>query len=83
MQKKAKKSGSSTRESDKAEKALEAYKFLSWLDKFIYTREGRSNIPRDNNFSDDEEDENDGYDSNSNIFLTKIKAMGGKRRSFW
>ena len=62
--KKAKKSGSSTRESEKADKALEAYKFLFWLDKFIYIREGRSNVPRDNSFSNDDEDENDGYASN-------------------
>ena len=62
--KKAKKSGSSTQESEKAEKALEAYKFLFWLDKFIYIREGRSNVPRDNSFSNDDEDENDGYASN-------------------
>ena len=62
--KKAKTSGSSTRESENAEKALEAYKFLFWLDKFIYIREGRSNVPRDNSFSNDDEDENDGYASN-------------------
>ena len=61
MQKKAKKSGSSTRESEKAEKALEAYKFLFW---FIYNLEVRSNVPRDNSFSNHYEDENDGYASN-------------------
>ena len=54
----------STRESEKTEKALEAYKFLFWLDKFIYIREGRSNVPRDNSLSNDDEDENDGYASN-------------------
>ena len=62
--KKAKKSGSSTRESEKAERALEAYKFFFWLDKFIYIREGRSNVPRDNSFSNEDEDKNDGYASN-------------------
>ena len=42
--KKSKKSGSSTKEGEKAEKALSDYRFLSWLDKFIYVREGKSNL---------------------------------------
>ena len=62
--KKANKSGSSTRESEKAGKALEAYKFLFWLDKFIFIREGCLNVPRGNSFSNDDGDENDRYASN-------------------
>ena len=70
----------STRESEKAEKALEAYKFLFWLDKFIYIREGRSNVPRDNSFSNDDEDENDGYASNE-YFSDENKAMTRKKKT--
>ncbi|XP_057302855.1 uncharacterized protein LOC130637019 [Hydractinia symbiolongicarpus] len=55
--KKSKKSGTSTKESEKAEKALELYKYLSWLDNFIYVREGRSNIYTD--YSSDEEGDED------------------------
>jgi len=62
--KKAKKSGSSARESEKAEKALKVYKFLFWMDKFVYIRESRSNIPKDDSFS--EEDEIGGYGSYEN-----------------
>lgn len=54
--KKTKKSKSSTRECEKAEKPLDVYKFLFWLDTFVYIKEGRSNVPvaRDES-SDDEE----------------------------
>ena len=38
------KSGALAREVQKAERALEEYKFLSWLDNFIYIREGRTNV---------------------------------------
>ena len=30
----------------KAEKAFGSYKFLSWLDDFIQSRQGRSNLPQ-------------------------------------
>ena len=30
----------------KAEKAFDSYKFLSWLDDFIQSRQGRSNLPQ-------------------------------------
>ena len=30
----------------KAEKAFDSYKFLSWLDDFIQSRQGRSNPPQ-------------------------------------
>ena len=30
----------------KAEKAFDCYKFLSWLDDFIQSRQGRSNLPQ-------------------------------------
>lgn len=60
--KKTKKSGSSTQESERAEKALAMYKFLFWLDNFIYIREGRSNINSDGLNSEDEEEDDDDDD---------------------
>ena len=30
---------------NKAEKALRTYEFLGWLDDFVQSREGRSNLP--------------------------------------
>ena len=30
----------------KAEKAFDSYKFLSWLNDFIQSRQGRSNLPQ-------------------------------------
>ena len=53
--KKRNKSGTSTREFQKAERALDDYKFLSWLDNFIYVRESRTNVAQ--TVVDDEEGE--------------------------
>ena len=52
--KKKNKSGTSTREFQKAERALDDYKFLSWLDNFIYVRESRTNVVQ--TVVDDEEE---------------------------
>ena len=52
--KKRNKSGTSTREFQKAERALGDYKFLSWLDNFIYVRESRTNVVQ--TVVDDEEE---------------------------
>ena len=41
----ATRSGTSTDVVNKAEKALRTYEFLGWLDDFVQSREGRSNLP--------------------------------------
>ena len=61
MQKKLK---SQVRQLERVKRQRRHLKLLFWLDKFIYICEGRSNVPRDNSFSNDDEDENDGYASN-------------------
>ena len=76
--KKAKNSGSSTRESEKAEKALEDYKFLFWLGKFFYIQEGRSNVPRDLAMTMKMKMTDMPLTS---IFLTKVKAMTRKKKT--
>ena len=38
-------SGTSTEAVSKAQKALQPYEFLKWLDGFMQTRQGRSNLP--------------------------------------
>ena len=58
--KKSKKSGSATTDAEKAEKALAPYKFLSWLDAFVYTRESKTNLmDEERNESQDNNNEND------------------------
>ena len=57
--KKAKTSGSSTKDEEKAENALDVYKFLFWLDNFVYIRESRTNIPVARAESSDDEAVND------------------------
>ena len=44
--KSASKSGNSADVILKAKKAFDSYKFLSWLDDFIQSRQGRSNLPQ-------------------------------------
>ena len=46
------KSGNSADVVVQAEKALNSYKFLSWLDEFIQVRQGRSNLPRSQIYAD-------------------------------
>ena len=41
----ANKSGTSTEVISKAQKSLRPYEFMKWLDDFIQTRQGRSNLP--------------------------------------
>ena len=63
--KKSKRSGTATKDSEKAERALSPYKFLSWLDNFVYIREGKTNLKVDEvNDNSDENDESDEVDSN-------------------
>ena len=88
---KVKKSGSSTQESQKAEKALEPYKFLSWLDNFIYIRESRSNVGSFENHEeiedeadelDEDEDVLDGdFDADDNEFDEDILSSTSKSPS--
>ena len=55
--KKAKRSGISTKEVEKAERALQEYQFLFWLDKFTYIRESRTNVEQGDSSDDEEDDE--------------------------
>ena len=41
----ANKSGTSTKAYERAERALNQYQFLNWLDKFVQPRDGRNNLP--------------------------------------
>ena len=54
-------SGISRKEVEKAQKALELYNFLFWLDNFIYIRDGKTNVKetKQKEISSDAEDEED------------------------
>ena len=61
----ATRSGTSTDVVNKAEKALRTYEFLGWLDDFVQSREGRSNLPKmeqEENYFNDEETNFDAED---------------------
>ena len=47
-------SGTSSNKLQKAEKDLNEYAFLFWLDNFIYERKGRSNLPQEESIDCDE-----------------------------
>ena len=55
--KRAKRSGTSTKEVEKAERALQAYQFLFWLDKFTFVREGKTNVEQEDSSADEEDEE--------------------------
>lgn len=63
--KKANKSGTSTKEFEKAEKALHEYHFLNWLDNFLQPRNGRTNLKSKGNSQ--ESTNEDGYDNTGEI----------------
>ena len=50
-------SGTSTEAVAKAQKALQPYDFLQWLNGFIQTRQGRSNLPNRGQNPDEEQEE--------------------------
>jgi hypothetical protein len=54
--KEANRSGTSTKALEKAEKALDQYKFLNWMDGFIQPRDGRTNIKSTVDKDDDIDD---------------------------
>ena len=48
-------SGTSTEAVSKAQKALQPYEFLKWLDGFMQTCQGRSNLPIKRQSTEEEE----------------------------
>ena len=48
-------SGALAKDVEKAEKALQEYQFLFWLDKFTYIRESKTNIDREGESDSDDE----------------------------
>lgn len=76
----ANRSGTSTKALEKAERGLQMYKFMHWMDRFIQPREGRTNIrsnvekSNSNEEDDDEEmipDENEIEDCEEHFITQK------------
>ena len=72
--KKCNRSGSATKDVEKAERGLAIYNFLSWLDNFVYVREGKTNLKLDEDYDEsdeaslDQDNESIGDDNDYNEF---------------